>query len=698
MKRFSFYLIIIAVVVGASLLLTTQGSKKMYANVNSVGDLKHLFPKTVGEIKDRVTKALNDAKKEVEGIIAIESSEKNFVNTIKKLDELSSLSNLAVLSNSIQILEMVSPVEEIRNAAHEAILKIQEFFIDAISTNVELYKAFKAYVEHNAKKENLDEKDWYFLNDAMKGFEHSGLQLPENIREQVKQLKKDLSALCLQFETNIASDLKTITAAKEELAGISDDFLNQRKKDDQDNYIIEVNFPTYLQIMENCSVEQTRKKMFRAYLNRAYPVNDTLIKEIIAKRDQIAQLLGFKDYASYDLDQQMVENPERARAFLQDLLQQVQKKAEQELKQLTSVEKLPPSVTFDSQGRIYPWNLAYLKNWYKINFLNIDEQKVAEYFPMQKTIAGLLSIYEKFFSLQFRESPISGLWHEDLILLEVYPEAENKLLGYFILDLYPRPYKYTHACHATIVPSTFDAHGKPNVAVSLVIANFPKGTDSKPSLLERKYVETFFHEFGHALHALLGRTKMASLSGTSVKTDFVEMPSQMLEEWLEDKDILKMISSHYVTGEPLSDELIDIIISLKKFEAGLFLQRQIYFALLSLDLFDTGAHKDPHAVCRKLAQTVRPHIVFDDQDHDYASFGHLTGYGAKYYSYLWSKVFALDLFYEIKKHGLLNPEIGKKYAQEVIGQGGSVDPNQLLETFLGRKPTQQAFLKDLGLV
>ena len=266
-----------------------------------------------------------------------------------------------------------------------------------------------------------------------------------------------------------------------------------------------------------------------------------MLKEIIAKRDQLAQVLGYESYAAYDIDEQMAGNPQTVQAFLDTLLAQVQKKADQEFTQLTQV--LPDSVVLTPEGKLLPWDNNFLQNWYKIKYLLVDEKKVAEYFPMEKTVAGLLSIYEKFFSLKFKEIPLSTLWHKDLVVLAVYPAGKDTLLGYFILDLYPRPFKYTHACHATIIPATYNQDGTQNVALSVVIANFPRGTADKPSLLERKYVETFFHEFGHALHALLGRTKMASQAGAHLKTDFVEMPSQMLEEWLEDKDILKMISS-----------------------------------------------------------------------------------------------------------------------------------------------------------
>jgi len=415
---------------------------------------------------------------------------------------------------------------------------------------------------------------------------------------------------------------------------------------------------------------------------------------MIFKRDQLAHLVGFDSYAAYDIDEQMVKSPMRAQNFLDDLIAKIKPKVDEEFIELT--KQLPPSIQLTLDGKLYPWDRLFTENQYKKEHLQVDEQKIAEYFPVDKTIKGLLSIYETFFSLQFKESKVKGFWHDDVILLEVYSQGNNELLGYLLLDLFPRPFKFGHACDINIIPATYTKNG-PNVALSLVITNFPKPQGAKPALLERNHVETFFHEFGHALHDLLGRTDLASMAGTSVKRDFVEMPSQMLEEWVSCKEILAMISSHYQTGEPMPDTLIDSIMSLKNVCTGLATQRQLQFAKLSLDLFGPGDQKDPYQIAKQINETIDSHFIFDDENHMYASFGHLAGYGAKYYGYMWSKVFALDLFGVIKEQGLLDPKIGGRYIKEVIGQGGSADPNILLESFLGREPNNTAFLQDIGI-
>jgi thimet oligopeptidase len=264
--------------------------------------------------------------------------------------------------------------------------------------------------------------------------------------------------------------------------------------------------------------------------------------------------------------------------------------------------------------------------------------------------------------------------------------------------LYPRENKYGHAAHAGVIHSIKQFYGQDNPpSVSFVVANFPKPTVDKPSLLKFDDVSTFFHEFGHAMHAMLGRTNIASFSGTNTKLDFVELPSQILEEWLYNKEILEKVSGHYQTGESLPDTIIDTLIKLKTFSSGAMIQGQIYYARIALAYYAQGADKDVYKIAQNLANTMTKNTIVDSENHFYASFSHLTGYGARYYGYLWSKVFALDIFEQIEKEGLLNAQVGQRYINEVIGKGGSIDPNKLLKNFLGREPNDKAFFKSLGL-
>lgn len=675
-------------------------AKKMEApmlseRISSIDEVKQLFPKTPQDITESVGPYREQTRKAIEDIIAIPDAERTFANTAKALDDITSRADLVIKEGAFAVTEYLHPEKEMRDAAHEAVLSISTFFVDHVSNNKRLYHAFKAYAEgNNARTEKLTDEQRYYVQETMIDFKRAGLDLPDDVLDQVCTIKKELTKLAQEFDRNIAEDNRTVVVAREELAGLDDEFIASLKKNEDGAYLLSMDYPTYFRVMEHGEVEGTRKKLYEAFSNRAYPKNEQLLKQIIALRDQLAKLIGYDSFAALSIDQQMARTPERAASFLQDLMAKACVKADRELDEL--LRELPSCVTLNDEGKVKAWDMGYIKARYKEKNFAIDERKIAEYFPMQHTIDALLEIYHQFLGVRFQEVPISGMWHEDVRLIEVYDKSDTKL-GYLFLDLHPRPNKYTHAAHAGVVPAIQLPDGRRLPAVSVVMANFPKPTGDKPALLMRSDVKTFFHEFGHALHALLGATQLGGFSGTSVKTDFVEMPSQMLEEWLGDREILKKVSSHYKTGERLSDALIEKIIALKRYDSGLFVQTQGCYSLLSLNLYKEGAQKDPYAILHELLAQVHPRVLYGPEYRMYASFGHLTGYGAKYYGYLWSKVFALDLFHEINKKGLLNHEVGACYVQDILMPGGSKDPNELLKNFLGREPSQDAFIKDLGL-
>lgn len=695
-KRTQYYVASIAGVLSCILLTTYLQCKSMkpYVEIKNVADAIALFPKSVPALQAMADRGIAAAEKEVAAIIAIPAEQRTFANTVRAFDHLIALSDFRIAMGVISITQMVHPEKAMRDAAQEAVMRMEAWMVDHISDNVELYQALKSYAYGNAMNEALSDDDRYFLQETLDAFKRGGLDLPEQERSVVKQLKKEIAELSNKFDANIAQDNRTITVDESELAGLEADFIAHLERAHNGDYLLGVDYPTYHNVMDNCTISATRQKLAQAFNNRAYPINEPLLKEIFAKRHELAQRLGFASYAELDLADQMVKNPERAQHFLDELIEKVRSKEQQEFDQL--VADLPAGVELTSDGKMKSWDSAYVQAAYRKKHFALDEREIAQYFPMEKTIAGLLHVYEQFLGLSFEQVPVSGLWHEDVRCIQVSLARNNQLQGYLFLDLYPRANKYSHACFCDIVPAYYPVDGSVPPALGLVIANFPKSTGDKPSLLKRSDVNTFFHEFGHALHALLGRTHLASVAGTSVKRDFVELPSQMLEEWLDDAEILKLVSSHYQTGEPLPDEVIRTIIELKNFDSGTFVQRQAYLATMALQ-YHQNVSSDLQKLMKDLQTRIRVNIHSLVDDHMYASFGHLTGYGAKYYGYLWSKVFALDMFAQIKKEGLLNPHAGQKYIDRVIGRGGSKDPNALLIDFLGREPNQEAFLRDMGL-
>ncbi|MCB1136481.1 MAG: hypothetical protein KDK78_09450, partial [Chlamydiia bacterium] len=380
--------------------------------------------------------------------------------------------------------------------------------------------------------------------------------------------------------------------------------------------------------------------------------------------------------------------------FIRKIIDAATPKAERELALLKG--DLHPSVKLDGDGRLQGYDLSFSKERYLKQALNVDEDKLSEYFPMQRTFDGLIKIYEAFFGLNFHRVDCPGMWHDSVQMMEV--KRGNKLLGHIAVDLFPREGKYTHACCSMIVPPYLDEMHEPAPAMALVIANFPKPTAQKPSLLKHNQVRTFFHEFGHAIHAVCGNAELPTVAGYNTKLDFVEMPSQILEEWIWEKDILKMLGKHYQTGAAIPDDMIDAKISSQQVFTGLDTLRQMQYASMSLEYYKPGKDKDTGDIARRIRSAILPGLAVSQETHSEANFGHLMGYGAGYYSYMWSKVFALDIFNAIRADkGLLNSNFGSRYIQQVIGRGGSCDPNELVRNFLGREPNEEAFRTSLGL-
>ncbi len=686
-----------AVILGSSLFYVFRKSSMIHASLTDVktsADAIALFPTSVSQIKSQTQSAIDEAKKKLDAFFAIPNDERTFANTVTAFDQALSFSNLTIMANLAQAVDLVNPDEKMRAAGRDAMVQISSFLID-VTSDKRIYDIFKAYTEGNAKKENLTPEQKYFLDELMKDLVREGLNLPEEKLNQVKAVKKELEQLKLDFEKNIAEDQRKIFVNRDALAGLSDSFINSLKKDAEGNYTVGTDTPTYVQVMENCTVASTRKNLWEEYGNRAYPVNKEILQKVIAKRYELAQLLGFKTYAALEQSSKMAASPERVNSFLGGIESKAKAKAAVEMKEFT--KNLPESVTLAPDGKLYPWDVVFVKNYYKKTALALDENKIAEYFPMQHTIEGLFKIYQQFFNIEFKELPAKGLWVPDVKLIEVIDNVDGKTMGYLFLDLFPREGKYTHACQAGIIPATYLPDGKPNLAVALVVANFPKPTDEKPSLLKYRDVTTFFHEFGHALHTLFGRTAIVAQSGPGgVKHDFVEMPSQMLEEWMADAQILKMVSYHYKTGQPLPEEDIKAILKLRQHDSGFAVSRQLYLANFDLGCFNNGPEVDLQALRKKLFDRLITGIYYSADDHSYASFGHLMGYGARYYGYMWSLVFAHDLFGEIEKEGLLNPVVGRRYVDTIIGRGGDKDQNEMLKDFLGREPNQDAFMKNMG--
>lgn len=687
-------IIVLCVVIGFVVVRYAMGRDSVYKlpQIVTHDDLRGLFPATAQELRNRTAATVEDARYGIQLVTDLTAKDRTFENTIVAADRVSA--RLAIMFRVAWALQNVSTDADLRAAAGEALVTLQTAMVDLIENNVALYRACKEYEQGAAVRENLLPQERYCLNQKIEKFEKGGLGLPAEQQERIRALKKEIAQLSVTFDTNINNANDFITVSRADLAGCPDDVIDHLRRDDAGAYIVGTDYPTYAAVMEFCSVETTRRDLWRAFNNRAYPANEQVLEQLIAARDAYAKALGYPSYTDLELSDEMAKTPGRVHALLDELFEKSHAKVADEMALLRS--DLPAGVVMSAQGQFKPWDQGYAVAYYKKKHFAIDEAKIKEYFPMQKTLDGMFAIYAQFLGIEFRQESLPGLWHEDVQYVGVY-KRDGALLGHILLDMYPRPFKFSHGCMETLIPAVRARDGEYCAPVIIILTNFNKATADRPALFSQTDVFTLFHEFGHAMHGLLGATELAEYSGTSVKLDFVEMPSQMFEEWMIDPVMLKKVSGHYETGEPLPDQFIENLVAVKKFTAGIALRRQLMQSKLSLALFEAGAQKRPLELQRTLMeQMTSANVLFDDANRFVVSWGNLGSYASRYYCYLWAKVYALDMFEHIKTFGLLNHEIGTQYVDKVIGKGGSADPEQLIVDFLGREPRMEPFLNDLG--
>ncbi len=605
----------------------------------------------------------------------------NFRNTVYLFD-------LAVADMSDRVsgptfLKYVSTDKAVRDAAHECETLIQQFGVE-IYTREDIYNALKAYED---KKEPLEGEDKKLLEKTLIEFKRNGLDLAGPKRAEVKTLKQEVVDLELTFGKNLNEWKDQVHFTREDLEGLPEDFVAHLATAPGGKFIVTLDYPDYFPFMENAKSEDARRRLEFKFENRGYPQNIELFEKAIAKRHRAARLLGYKTHADYVLEDRMARNPKAVKGFLDRLTKKLKVKAEQDLKIMEGIKG----------GPMMAWDWRYFDNLIKKTRHELDSQKVKEYFPADAVTVEMLNIYQELLGVAFKEEPSLGRWHPDAKLYAVIGVDNAQVLGYFYLDLFPREGKFKHAAAFDLVRGRLLDDQTYQSPVAAMVANFNKPSADRPSLLTHSEVETFFHEFGHIMHQVLTRAKYARFSGTNVARDFVEAPSQMLENWVWNKEVLRRLSGHYADRtKKLPDELIATMIALKNLNSGVKYLRQVFFA--SVDLaYHTKKKVDTTDVWADLRESVAL-IPATPGTHGPAGFGHLMGgYDAGYYGYLWSEVYSADMFSRFEKEGIMSPGLGREYRRLILEPGRSLDEADQIKKFLGREPNEEAFLKSIGL-
>jgi peptidyl-dipeptidase Dcp len=630
-----------------------------------------------------------------------ETAAPNFENTILALETASE--NYEVVTGVYFNLFSAEASEEMQALAKDISPKAAAFGSE-ISLDGELFAKIKNVFD-NRESLNLNPEQIRLVDKYFKDFSRNGALLDAKGKEKLRKIDQDLSLLGPQFSENVlkaTNAFEMLIEDKLDLLGLPESSveaasLEAKRKGHEGKWLFTLQAPSFIPFLQYSQKRELRKKMWTAYASRAYKDsfdNQEVVKKIIQLRHDRAILLGFATHADFVLAERMAKTPAQVMDFLKTLLYPSKKAAERDLAELKQLKK-----TTDGNEEVMPWDFSYYSEKLKEKKYKYNEEELRPYFKLENVVEGVFEHARRLYGLKFIEVDGVGKYHPDVRTFEVREEKTQKYIGLFYTDFFPRETKKGGAWMTAYREQGY-FHGqvhRPHVSIT---CNFTKPTASKPSLLTYGEVETLFHEFGHALHGLLSQVTYRSLGGTNVYWDFVELPSQIMENWVREKEGLDVFARHYKTGQPLPADLIEKIRKASQFQAGYNSTRQLQFALLDMAYHsaDPSAIKDVDAFETETTSPTRllPKIPGTNMS---VSFSHIFagGYSAGYYSYKWAEVLDADAFEYFKEKGLFDREVADKFKAHILSRGGTEHPMDLYKKFRGREPDPKALLRRDGL-
>ena len=583
-------------------------------------------------------------------------------------------------SNKLIIFEMSSfhPEQSIRDICNKCDTKLSEYSIEQ-SMRKDLFEKFKYYYynQYQTEKETFTQERIRYVEETMKSYRMNGLELPDEKYERVKELKKQISNMSINFSQNLNNYNKEFILTKEQLVGLTETWL--KPKEFKDGYKVNLKYPDYIPIMEKCSVRETRKLLSEEFNKRCFEENKEIIDTIFKLRNELAKEFGFELYSDYKLQNRMAKNTDNVLNFLIDIKQKIKPVLQSDYSKILEI------ASKDGINKIEDlrnYDMAYYSRIYTEEASSLNMDDIKKYFPLEQIIKGTFDIYETVLGLKFidiSEQYSSTLWHPDVKLFQAINIVDNTLQGEFYLDLHPRVGKYGHAAVFPIKRGSIKEH-----PICIMACNFPKDDN-----LSFDDIVTFFHEFGHVMHGITSRPEISSMAGTSVARDAVECPSQMLEEWCYRPNALKVLAPD------LPEDVINKLIKQKNMLQGYFNARQLCFCFIDMELHGKSYnHKNPNELFGEIYKDILGLEM--PKSHGFLqTFGHLMGYDSGYYGYLYSQSFAKCMFEEKFKDYELDPVIGLEYRNKIIAPGNTKDFMELMIDFLGYPPTNEAFIKSL---
>jgi len=659
-----------------------QAQNSLLQHDNNLIDFAKLDAATVNESVNILIKRSDEA---IATIVAA-SAKQTVANTLNAYDAFQY--ELADLQAKMGLISSVYADDSIRGKAFEAADQLQNY-INNVYLNEPLYKALKKFM--TAKEKSLSASQHKFLADALVTFEKNGMKLNAAGKSQLTTLTTRIVELGNQFDRNIAESKDSLVFTAAALKGVPAERLAAWKRG-EDSYTVIINGPNYTNVMENADNSDTRKQLYLHYNNRAYPKNMEVLDSLLYYRNRLAKQLGFSSYAAYSVADKMAATPSAVWAFENDLIKKLTPLVTAEVKTMKALKRqLLPG----EPGTVYAWDMAYLQKKLLSSKYQLNTDEVKEYFEMNNTLRGMFAVYENLLGIQIKETQQVSVWDSKVKTFTIWKDGVKT--GDFYLDLFPRQNKYTHfACFP--ISQYNGANGNDVLPTAALVCNFPEGNADQPSLLKHSDVITLFHEFGHLVHWLLGHPAIASQNAFAIKGDFIEAPSQFLENWCWEYDALKLFAKHYKTGAILPPALFAKMKAAQMVNAGSMNMRQVSLGVTDFTFEDKYQQVKSKGILQVSKEAfMLSQLPFPEGSHFICSFTHLNGYGANYYGYLWSKVYAQDMFAVFKKKGVMDKATGARYRKGILEKGATEPEIKIVEQFLGRRSNSAAFLSSLGL-
>lgn len=608
-------------------------------------------------------------------------------NTLAPLEEVGDVISRAF--GEVGFLGYVHPDEDLRTAGRQSGERLSKWQTDMVFDPA-LYRAVEEYSATD-EAARLSGERARLLRFVRRDLRHAGHHLPPRSQERVKELTGRLIELGIAFSRNIAEYEDALEVRREELEGLPDAYVDSLPSSgDGERLRVTMAYPHVTPFLENARRRNLRRRLLKKFNSRAVETNRPLLEEAVAIRAEIADLFGEPSWAHHRLSDRMAGTPETVEGFYEQLISPLQEAGRKEVARLAEMLEAD-----GEEGPVQVWDWRYYDNRIRLTEYGIDQMEVAAYFPLDRVVEGMLDLTGEVFGLRYRRASIP-VWHEDVTTYAVMDRSSGARLAYFHMDLFPREGKFSHAAAFTLVRGRRLPDGSYQQPRSAIVANFTPPSGDSPALLQHSEVLTLFHEFGHILHQVLTRTELGRFSGTATEGDFVEAPSQIMENWTWRPEVLARFAFHHRTGKPLPAELLEKLTGAKLLNVAVSKLRQAAFGMLDMALHGADSHRDIDEI---LARTTEVSL-FPLQEGTFfpAGFGHLlAGYDAGYYGYLWSEVYGDDMWRRFETEGVINPQVGMEYRREVLEKGGSRDAIETLRAFLGREPDSRAFLRKLGI-